>query len=106
MICAMTRGTGVLLVLVGLLVGVLLGAGGTLAVQHAGDDEVTQLEDIEGYSDAHDGAALYCTLGGVVPGMTGLDDPKYLNCVERETRSRLVQAGNDEADTAPSRLDD
>jgi len=78
-------------------------------VQHfAGDgdgDGTVYLEDIEGYEDASTGAGYYCTLGGVVPGMTSLHDPAYLQCVEDETRSRLVQEGHPEAETAESRLD-
>ena len=96
----MTRTNGILLGIVAALVGVL----GTLAVVHFASDP-TQLEDIGGYSDAHYSAGLYCTLGGVVPGMTGLHDPKYLQCVQDETRARLVKAGHPEAETAASRLD-
>lgn len=30
-------------------------------------------------------AEIYCTLGGVVPGMTSLHDPAYKQCVKDET---------------------
>lgn len=101
----MTRSSGILLAVAGVLAGALLGILGTLGVQHLGHDEpTTYLEQLPGYKAANDQAALYCTLGGVVPGMRGLRDPAYLQCVEDETRSNLEQAGVPEARTAPSRL--
>lgn len=100
---AVTRTTGAMLLIIGTLVGVL----GTLAVIHFTASVGTtskDLEDIPGYEHAHTSAGLYCTLGGVVPGMTGLHDPAYLQCVEDQTRSNLVEAGHPEAETAHSRL--
>ena len=76
----------------------------TLATACGGADDPPMLEDIPGYATAHDRAELYCTLGGVVPGMRGLHDPAYLQCVEDETRSRLVKQGHADAETAESRL--
>ena len=97
----MSRTNGILLGIIGVLVGVL----STLTVVHfTGTGGPTMLEDVPGYGSAHYTAGLYCTLGGVVPGMTGLHDPKYLQCVQDETRSRLVKAGHPEAETAASRL--
>jgi hypothetical protein len=100
----MSRATSVLLAAVGLLAGVILGVTGTLLVQASADDEMV-LEDFPGYDDAKTSAGYYCTLGGAVPGMTGLDDPAYLNCVERETRANLVEAGHPEAEHAEARTD-
>lgn len=97
----MTRTNGILLGIVGVLVGVL----GTLGVVHfTGAGDPTMLEDIPGHESAHESAELSCTFAGVVPGMTGLHDPKYLQCVEDETRSGLVKDGHAEAETAASRL--
>lgn len=99
---SMSRTSGILMGVVGVLLGVL----GTIGVQQLrGTDEPTMLEDIPGYSKAHDGAKIYCTLGGVVPGMTSLHDPEYLQCVEDWTRQQLQQDGHPEAETAESRLD-
>ena len=39
--------------------------------------------------DARQQAEFYCTYEGVVPGMTGLDDPAYKSCVKRETQANL-----------------
>lgn len=41
--------------------------------------------------DAKDQAEIYCTLGGVVPGMTSLYDPRYRACVRSETQSSIEQ---------------
>lgn len=99
----MNRSTGVLLGLLGLLAGVL----GTLGVQQLRGEEPGEvmLEDIPGYESAHVQAGYYCTLGGAVPGMRGLHDPAYIQCVEDQTRGKLVTKGHPEAETAESRLD-
>lgn len=36
-------------------------------------------------------AGTYCTLDGVVPGMTSLYDDAYLNCVEIETEQNIAE---------------
>ena len=48
-----------------------------------------KLQDQPGYEEAHSEAEIYCTLGGVVPGMTSLYDPEYLACVKEQTKSNL-----------------
>ena len=57
-----------------------------LGIMPSGSD---RLQDQPGYDDAHTEAQYYCTLSGVVPGMTSLYDPEYLACVEEQTKANL-----------------
>lgn len=49
----------------------------------AGEPERTDAWE-SAWDEAESRARLYCSLGGVVPGMTGLHDPAYKNCVQDE----------------------
>ena len=73
-----TRAAVVVLLSV-IALGVVVIAGALLLRGHESQAE----------KDARHQAEIYCTLGGVVPGMTGLDDPAYKSCVERETQANL-----------------
>lgn len=58
----------------------------------AGNDEPKQdPARVAAEEKARKSAEYFCTFEGVVPGMTGLDDPKYLNCVKRETKDEMEQ---------------
>ncbi len=36
-------------------------------------------------------AEIYCNMEGVVPGMTGVDDPAYLECVKRRATEEMAK---------------
>jgi cell division protein FtsN len=67
-------------VLLAVIAAVLVVIAGTLLLRG---------HESQAEKDARQEAEIYCTLQGVVPGMTGLDDPKYRACVERETETNL-----------------
>lgn len=70
-------------------VGVLAIAG-VLAYDHLGIGEKEHTQAWKNaYETEKDGAELYCTLGGVVPGMQSLHDPAYKACVRDEARQRM-----------------
>jgi hypothetical protein len=40
---------------------------------------------------AQDTAEIYCNMEGVVPGMTGVDDPAYLECVKQRATEEMAK---------------
>jgi hypothetical protein len=40
---------------------------------------------------AQDAAEIYCNMDGVVPGMSGVDDPAYLECVKQRAKKEMAK---------------
>lgn len=40
---------------------------------------------------AQDTAEIYCNMEGVVPGMSGVDDPAYLECVKQRAQEEMAK---------------
>ena len=40
---------------------------------------------------AQDTAEIYCNMEGVVPGMSGVDDPAYLECVKKRATEEMAK---------------
>lgn len=40
--------------------------------------------------DAQESAEIYCDMKGVVPGMLGVDDPAYLECVKQRATEEMA----------------